>query len=63
MARYEYKTLVIHSDDIDTQDSTLNAYGKEGWELVSVIQHTNVYKHCYMIREITESKRPKVKKD
>lgn len=39
MEKYEYKMLsVMHSRAVDNekQEATLNAYGKEGWELVSV---------------------------
>ena len=33
---YEYKIFVSESDD-ETDEETLNSFGREGWELVSAV--------------------------
>lgn len=35
MTQYEYKTVEKTYEQIEWRDITLNAHGKEGWELMS----------------------------
>ena len=37
MVKWEYTSILIQPDEMKQGDTRLNQYGKEGWELVSVV--------------------------
>ena len=41
MAKFEYKKLQVARDDKESTEDILNKLGSEGWEVISIDEHSS----------------------